>query len=231
MAWIKLVLLWVDIAENWHYPTNISRSLSFDILKIFTEQSTCRFYVSFRQRFSTEEFTKQTITSSWFNCIQIRKTCCKKCRSNKVCVSFFTSRFETCLTAINIPRVSSELQFRCAQKHKEFFMCALLCLSDFNLNGSCPIRSRESVVRIATGYGLDDQGVGVWAPVVKNFIFSTPSIQVLGFTQLPTQWGPESLSPGVKLPGRETDHSSLTSVDNQENMDLYIHSPYSRHSA
>jgi hypothetical protein len=61
-------------------------------------------------------------------------------------------------------------------------------------------RSRDSVVGIATGYGLDDRGVGSWIPVGSR-IFSSP--------RRPDRlWGPPStLSPGVKRPGREADHS------------------------
>jgi hypothetical protein len=35
--------------------------------------------------------------------------------------------------------------------------------------------------------------------------------------------------PGVKRPGREVDHSRLTSVESQENVDLYTHSPIRVH--
>jgi hypothetical protein len=55
------------------------------------------------------------------------------------------------------------------------------------------IRSRDSVVGTATGYGLDDRGVGVRVPV--------------GSTQHPIQWVPGVLSLRVKRPGREAHHS------------------------
>jgi hypothetical protein len=43
---------------------------------------------------------------------------------------------------------------------------------------------------------------------VKNCLFSTSSRTALGSTQLPIQLVPEGgLSPGVKRPGREVDHS------------------------
>jgi hypothetical protein len=54
-------------------------------------------------------------------------------------------------------------------------------------------RSRDSVVSIATGYGLDHRGV-------------TSSRPTLGFPQPPIQWEQGALSPGVKRPGREADH-------------------------
>jgi hypothetical protein len=74
--------------------------------------------------------------------------------------------------------------------------------------------SRDSTVGIATGYRLDDRGRG-WSSSpsrVKNFLFSTSSRPALGPTQLPIQWVPEALSPGVKRPGREADHSPNTSA-------------------
>jgi hypothetical protein len=65
------------------------------------------------------------------------------------------------------------------------------------------------VVGIATGYGLDDRGVGVRVPVGSR-IFSKSSRPALGSMQPPIQWVLRALSPGVKRPGREADHSPLT---------------------
>jgi hypothetical protein len=70
----------------------------------------------------------------------------------------------------------------------------------------CQSGSRDSVVGIATGYELDDGGVGVRVPVGSR-IFSTSSRPALGPTQPPIQWLPAALSPGVKRPGREADDS------------------------
>jgi hypothetical protein len=68
--------------------------------------------------------------------------------------------------------------------------------------------SRDSSVGIATGYGLDDQGFGVPGPVgSKNFQFSMSSRPALGSTLPPIQWVPGALSPGIKRPGREANHS------------------------
>jgi hypothetical protein len=67
--------------------------------------------------------------------------------------------------------------------------------------------SQGSVVGIASGYGLEDRGVGVRVPVGPR-IFSSPR-------RLDRFWGlPSLLSngyPGVKLPG--CDHPSPTSVE------------------
>jgi hypothetical protein len=49
------------------------------------------------------------------------------------------------------------------------------------------MRSRDSVVGIATGYWLDDRKVGVRVPVVKNFRFCIPSRSALRSTRPPIQ--------------------------------------------
>jgi hypothetical protein len=72
--------------------------------------------------------------------------------------------------------------------------------------------SRDSVVGIATGYGLDDRGIGVPSSgTVKNFLLST--LASSGFAQTPIQWVPGAHSPGVKRPGREGDHSTPASAE------------------
>jgi hypothetical protein len=77
-----------------------------------------------------------------------------------------------------------------------------------------PSRSWGSLVGIATGYGQDDRAVGVPSPGrVKNFLFSTLSRPALGSTQPPNQWVPGALPPGIKLPGREADHSPPASAE------------------
>jgi hypothetical protein len=65
--------------------------------------------------------------------------------------------------------------------------------------GLCIIRIRDSVVGIATGYGLNDRGLGVRVPVGSR-IFCSPRRPDL----YPTGTG--SSFPGVKRPGREADH-------------------------
>jgi hypothetical protein len=48
---------------------------------------------------------------------------------------------------------------------------------------------------------------------VKNFHFSMSSRPVLGLTQPPIPWVPGALSPGVKWPGHEADHSPPASAE------------------
>jgi hypothetical protein len=78
----------------------------------------------------------------------------------------------------------------------------------------CLARSRDSIVGLATGYGLEDRGVGDGVPVGSR-IFSSPRRPkpALGSTQPPTQCAPGALSPGVKRQGREADHSPPASVE------------------
>jgi hypothetical protein len=76
------------------------------------------------------------------------------------------------------------------------------------------LMSWNSVVGIATGYGLDDGGVGVSSPGrIKNFLFSTSSRPVLGSTKPPIRWVMGALFPEVKRPGREVDHSPKTTAE------------------
>jgi hypothetical protein len=59
---------------------------------------------------------------------------------------------------------------------------------------------------------------------VKNFLFSTSSRSALGSTQPPIQWVRGALSPGVKWPGREADHSSPSSAEVKK-MWIYASTP------
>jgi hypothetical protein len=73
--------------------------------------------------------------------------------------------------------------------------------------------SRGSVVGIATGYGLYDRGVGVRVPVVSR-IFTSPN-------HPDRLWGPPNLlsngyrrlSPGIKRPESEAEHSPPASAE------------------
>jgi hypothetical protein len=87
-------------------------------------------------------------------------------------------------------------------------------------------RSRNSVVGIATSYRLDDRGIRVPSPGrVKNFLFSKSSRPALRSTQPPIPWVPGALSPGV-APGASSWPLTSDECRGQENVDLYIHSPY-----
>jgi hypothetical protein len=79
--------------------------------------------------------------------------------------------------------------------------------------------SRDSAVGIATGYGLDDRGVGIRVPVGSR-IFSSP--------RCPDRlWGPPSLlSPGVKRLGREADHSPPITAEVKKTWIYRSTSPY-----
>jgi hypothetical protein len=80
-----------------------------------------------------------------------------------------------------------------------------------------PTRSRDTVVGIATGYGLDDREVGVRVPV-RSRTFSSPC--------LPDRlWGPPNfLSNGYRGPGCEADHSLPASAEVKK-MWIYISTP------
>jgi hypothetical protein len=72
--------------------------------------------------------------------------------------------------------------------------------------------TRDSVFCIATGYGLDDKGVGVGVPVRRRIFFSPRRPDRLwGPPNLPIQWIPVVLSP--KRQGREAYHSPPASAE------------------
>jgi hypothetical protein len=71
------------------------------------------------------------------------------------------------------------------------------------------VRSRDSVVGIETGYGLDYRGVGVRVPIGSRI--SLLHVVHTGSGVHPTSYPMVRgvLSPGVKRPGREAGHSQL----------------------
>jgi hypothetical protein len=86
-------------------------------------------------------------------------------------------------------------------------------------------KSRDRSVGIATGYGVDDKGIGSSRPGGdKNFYFFMSPRSSLGPTQAPIQWVPGALSPEVKRPGREADHSTPTSTEVKKTW-VYTSSP------
>jgi hypothetical protein len=87
------------------------------------------------------------------------------------------------------------------------------------------MKSQESVVGIATGYGMDNRGVEVRFPVGSR-IFSSPHRQrpALGLTQTPIRWVPGALSPGVKRQRREAEHSA-PAIAEVKKMWIYTSTP------
>jgi hypothetical protein len=57
------------------------------------------------------------------------------------------------------------------------------------------------------------------------FLFTTAARTALGPTQPHIQWVPGALSPGVKRPGCEADHSPPSSAEVKEWVELYLYSP------
>jgi hypothetical protein len=85
------------------------------------------------------------------------------------------------------------------------------------------------VVCIATGYGLDNWGVGVRVPVGAR-IFTSPCRPdwlwgPLNLLSYPIHWVLWALSPVVKRQGRETDHSPPASTAVKK-MWIYISTPH-----
>jgi hypothetical protein len=65
---------------------------------------------------------------------------------------------------------------------------------------------------------------------VEIFLFTTAvSRTAFGPTQPPIQWVPGALSVGVKLPGREADHSPPSSAEVKDLVELYLYSPTRLH--
>jgi hypothetical protein len=81
----------------------------------------------------------------------------------------------------------------------------------------------EYLSGIALRYGLDDRGLE-YRKGLGIFLFTTMSRPAVGPTQPPVRWVPQALSPGVKRPGREADHS-LPSSPEVKNAWSYIHYP------
>jgi hypothetical protein len=75
---------------------------------------------------------------------------------------------------------------------------------------------RNSVVGIATRYGLD--GPGIESRLGRDF--QHPSRRALGPAQPPTQQ-----VPGVKRPGRGVDHPPPSSARVKERVELHLYSP------
>jgi hypothetical protein len=84
---------------------------------------------------------------------------------------------------------------------------------------------RDSAVGIATGYGLEDRGVGVRIPVLsRNFSSLRRPDRLWGPPNLLCNGYRGALSPGVKRQGREADHSPPASAEVKK-MWIYISNP------
>jgi hypothetical protein len=82
----------------------------------------------------------------------------------------------------------------------------------------------QSVWRWATGWTIEDLGFDS-RPGLGIFLFTTASRTALGPTQPPIQWVCGVPSLRVKRPGREADHSSSSSSEVKECVELYLCSP------
>jgi hypothetical protein len=71
-----------------------------------------------------------------------------------------------------------------------------------------------------TSYGLDGGG-SIPGRGKEIYLYSAGSRPAVGTIQPPIQWAPGTLSPRVKRPGREADHSSPFSAE----VALYLQSP------
>jgi hypothetical protein len=85
--------------------------------------------------------------------------------------------------------------------------------------------SRDSAVGIATGYRLDDREVGIRVPVGSR-IFTSHVVQT-GSGVHPTYYtlGTWGLFPGGKAAGAWSWPLTSNWCRDEENMDLYVHSP------
>jgi hypothetical protein len=93
-----------------------------------------------------------------------------------------------------------------------------------NIFHSVPVqKSRDSVVGIATGYGLADRGVWVWV-LIGSRNFSISSRQALRPIQPPIQWVPGAVYLEVEQLGHEADHSPPNSA-NIKKMWIYTSTP------
>jgi hypothetical protein len=87
--------------------------------------------------------------------------------------------------------------------------------------------SRDSSVGIALDYELDDRGSRVRFPAgVGNFSIHHRIQNGSGAHPPSYAMGIRGSFPGVKRPGREADHSTPSSAEVKECVELYLHSQY-----
>jgi hypothetical protein len=87
-------------------------------------------------------------------------------------------------------------------------------------------KNRDSSVGKATGYGLDDRMIGVRFPAGAGNFALRHRVQTSSVAQ-PASYpmGTRTLSLGLKRPVREADHSPPSSVEVNECVEIYLHSP------
>jgi hypothetical protein len=86
------------------------------------------------------------------------------------------------------------------------------------------LKSHDSSVGIALGYGLDDQGSRVrFSAVVRNFSLHHRVQNGSGAHPASYPMDTRGFSLGVKRPGRETYHSPPSGTEVKECMELYFH--------
>ena len=79
---------------------------------------------------------------------------------------------------------------------------------------------RDSVVVIATRYGLDGPGIeSRWGARFSALVQTGPGAHAASYTM-----GTGSF-PGVKQPGRSLDHPPPSSAEVKERVELYLYSP------
>jgi hypothetical protein len=115
--------------------------------------------------------------------------------SNGPCVNTKKTLLQYCW-----PRVLPSSGFTCHNIH-----LSSLHLHITLLRTTVNCRSQDGSVGILMDYGLDGQG-SIFSRG-KNFLFSMASRPVLGPTKPHIQWVQGALSPGVKWPGCDPDHS------------------------
>jgi hypothetical protein len=90
--------------------------------------------------------------------------------------------------------------------------------------------SRGSAVGIATGYGLDDRGVGVRVPVRSRTFTSSSSARLWGPPNILSNGYRGPFSPGIKWHAREAGHSPPTSAEVKKTW-IYTSTPVSHKSS
>jgi hypothetical protein len=106
------------------------------------------------------------------------------------------------------------MQFKLSN-NKWLYYFVFFCTVQCNIIGG-----RHSSVGIATRYGMD--GSGIESRCGRDF--PHPSRPAPGPIHSPVQWGTGSF-PGVKRPGRGTDHPPPSKRRGHERVELYLYSP------